>query len=69
MKDDFVSDEAKQVTDLGWDKFMDDIVKREVDVHTRREEHAERFKDHPTRQLDRRIRETPHNRTKYLRKK
>jgi hypothetical protein len=68
MKDDFVSDEAKQVTDLGWDKFMDDIIKREVDIHTSREEHAKRFEDHPTRKLDRRIRETPHNRTKYIRK-
>jgi len=69
MKDDFVSDEAKQVQDLDWGKFMDDIVKREVDAAEAHRRYVDAHRDHPTRKLDRRIRETPHNRTRYIRKK
>jgi hypothetical protein len=69
MKDDFVSDEAKQADNLNWDKFMNDIVKRETDFNKSAREHMERYEDHPTRKLDRRIRETPHNRTRFTGKK
>ena len=69
MKDDFVSDEAKEVQDLTWDKFMDDIVKRELDSVAAQREHMERHRDHPTRKLNRLGRETPHNRTRFIGKK
>ena len=69
MTEDFVSDEAKHVEDLNWDKFMNDIVQRETDFNKSQREHVERYEDHPARKLNKRIRETPHNRTRFTRKK
>ena len=69
MKDDFVSEEAKQATDLSWDKFMDDIVKRELDAAQHQKEYAEQHGNHPVRELNRRTTELPLNRTRYARKK
>ena len=69
MREDYVSEEAKQVEDLTWDKFMDDIVKRESDADAARREYAKTHGEHPARKLNRRIREVPGNRTFYNRKK
>ena len=69
MREDYVSEEAKQVEDLSWDKFMDDIVKREEDADTARREYAHNHGNHPARELNLRIREFPKNRTFYNRKK
>jgi hypothetical protein len=69
MKDDFMSDEAKDVTNLGWDKFMDDIVKREDDAREAQKEYARVHGAHPARKLARLYRETPHNRMKIIGKK
>ena len=69
MKDDYVSEEAKQVDNLGWDKFMTDIVRREREAQEAQKEYARVHGSHPARELNRRTRETPHNRTRYTRKK
>ena len=69
MRDDYVSEEAKQAEDLSWDKFMDDIVKREDDAREAQKEYARVHGTHPARKLARLYRETPHNRMKIIGKK
>lgn len=69
MREDYVSEEAKQIEDLSWDKFMNDIVKRESNADMHRREYAKTHSEHPVRKLNRRIREDPGHRTFYNRKK
>ena len=69
MRDDYDSEEAKQAEHLSWDKFMDDIVKREDIADAHRREYARTHGAHPARELNRRTREFPANRTFYNRKK
>jgi len=53
--------------DIGFDKFIDDIVVRENQVRENLKRYVEDHGDnHPTRRLNRRIRELPHNRMRFV---
>jgi hypothetical protein len=50
-----------------FDKFMNDIVRREEEQHQRIKEYAENHADSPARRYNERYREKTHNRIRYSR--
>lgn len=51
--------------DFNFDKFIDDICKRETDTEKRLQEYGRNQGEHPQRQYNRLYRELPQNRIVY----
>jgi len=64
-----LKDEGKIVrkSNLSFNKFVEDIVKREDERKQNQKDYEERSKEDPIRELHKRYRERPSNRIKYRR--